>query len=238
MSGATQGRPTAAELVGAVAGFLESDVRQATDGQVNFHARVATNVLRIVERELQQETDPAEALQRLGFADEAALAAAIRDGDLDDRAEEATGFLRTLVAHRLDVAHPGYATTAVADRLFSAIEAGEVDTVAAMWSDDVTVWHTGDGRTRDKTRALRVIRWFVAASTDRHYDVLSRQVFDGGFVQQHVLHGTAIDGTPYSVRVAIVVEVGADGLITRINEYFDPAALEPLRKQNIPSSRR
>ena len=27
--------------------FLDSDVRDATDGQVNFHARVAANVLRV-----------------------------------------------------------------------------------------------------------------------------------------------------------------------------------------------
>ena len=48
------GRPTAAELVAAVADFLDNDVRSstATEGQVNFHARVAANVLRIVEREL------------------------------------------------------------------------------------------------------------------------------------------------------------------------------------------
>jgi ketosteroid isomerase-like protein len=231
------GRPTAAELVGAVAGFLESDVRQSTEGQVNFHARVATNVLRIVERELEQGNDPTEALARLGFTDETQLAAAIRDGDLDDRPAEVSRFLRSLVSHRLAVAHPGYAVAAVADRLFSAIEAGRVDEVADMWSDDVTVWQTGEGRTRDKARALRVINWFVSVTGDRHYDVLSRQLFDGGFVQQHVLHGAAIDGTPYSIRVAIIIDVGPDGLITRIGEYFDPAALEPLNKQVVPSSR-
>ncbi|MBV9318736.1 MAG: phosphotransferase family protein, partial [Mycobacterium sp.] len=46
------GRPTAAELVGAVAEFLETKVRECTAGQVNFHAQVAANALRIVEREL------------------------------------------------------------------------------------------------------------------------------------------------------------------------------------------
>ena len=46
------GRPTAAELVTAVAEFLETDVRESTTGQVNFHARVAASALRIVEREL------------------------------------------------------------------------------------------------------------------------------------------------------------------------------------------
>src|SRR5690606_32074370 len=108
-SGGIHGRPTAAELVAAVAEFLETDVREACTGSVNFHARVAANVLRIVERELLDESVAAdEALTALGFSDEAQLAAAIRAGDLDDRADELTACLRTLVRQRLAVAHPGY----------------------------------------------------------------------------------------------------------------------------------
>jgi hypothetical protein len=104
------GRPTAAELVAVVADFLDNDVRAATEGQVNFHARVAANVLRIVEREL---TDDAAAevtgrLAELGFDDEAQLAAAIRAGEMDDRAADVLPTLRTLVRRRLAVAHPGY----------------------------------------------------------------------------------------------------------------------------------
>jgi hypothetical protein len=104
------GRPTAAELVAAVADFLDNDVRFATEGHVNFHARVAANVLRIVKRELT-DTSAAEVtatLADLGFADEAELAAAIRAGALDDRAADVLATLRTLVRHRLAVAHPGY----------------------------------------------------------------------------------------------------------------------------------
>jgi hypothetical protein len=112
--GSIYGRPTAAELVAAVAEFLEADVREATTGQVNFHARVAANALRMVERELLDEgTDPNAALADLGFADEAELAAAIRAGELDERAAlrgaDVTACLRTLVRRRLAVAHPGYA---------------------------------------------------------------------------------------------------------------------------------
>lgn len=104
------GRPTAAELVAAVAEFLENDVREATTGQVNFHARVAANALRMVERELQNpgETDVRAALTGLGFADESALAAAIRAGELDGRDDDVAACLRTLVRHRLAAAHPGY----------------------------------------------------------------------------------------------------------------------------------
>ncbi|ETW26641.1 DUF6285 domain-containing protein [Mycobacterium gastri] len=104
------GRPTAAELVAAVAEFLEADVREATSGQVNFHARVAANALRIVERELLSpgDSDVRAALADLGFADEAALAASIRAGELDGRDDEVIACLRTLVKHRLAVSHPGY----------------------------------------------------------------------------------------------------------------------------------
>jgi len=105
------GRPTAAELVAAAAEFLERDVREATSGQVNFHARVAANALRMVERELLDDDDSAvrAALVNLGFADEAELAAAIRAGELDGRTADVTACLRALVRQRLAVAHPGYA---------------------------------------------------------------------------------------------------------------------------------
>lgn len=104
------GRPLAAELVTAVAEFLETDVRAATSGQVNFHARVAANALRIVERELldESEAESRAALADLGFADEEELAAAIRAGEMDGRGLEVTACLRTLVRRRLAAAHPGY----------------------------------------------------------------------------------------------------------------------------------
>lgn len=99
------GRPTAAELVAAVADFLDNEVREATDGPVAFHARVAANVLRIVEREL---TDDRAAPDLLDYPDEAALAAAIRAGELDDRGADVLPCLRAVIRHRLAVAHPGY----------------------------------------------------------------------------------------------------------------------------------
>lgn len=107
------GRPTAAELVAAVADFLDNDVRAATEGQVNFHARVAANVLRIVERELSEDSaaDVTGRLAGLGFADEAQLATAIRAGAMDDRAGDVLPTLRALVRRRLAVAHPGYDET-------------------------------------------------------------------------------------------------------------------------------
>src|SRR5205085_9421841 len=104
--------PTAAQLVEAVREFLEADVMGATEGRVRFHARVAVNVLGMVERELAvgraQEQAHSAALERLGVADEAELAAAIHDGRLDDRRTELIEVLRQTVRAKLEVANPKY----------------------------------------------------------------------------------------------------------------------------------
>ena len=116
----------------------------------------------------------------------------------------------------------------VADRLFAAIESGDAATVERLWDDDVLVWKSGEPVDREKKRALRVIDWFMDTTTERRYEILDRQFFDGGFVQQHVLHATGRNGGSISMRVCLVIKLGANGLINRIDEYFDPAELEPL----------
>lgn len=119
-----------------------------------------------------------------------------------------------------------------ANRLFTAIERSDVAAVDAMWSNDIAVWRVGSRRDDDKARAMGVIDWFIGATTQRHYEILDRQLFDDGsargFVQQHILHATGHAGQSISLRVCIVIRVGTDGLIKRIDEYFDPAGIAPL----------
>ena len=105
-------RPTAAELVEAVREFLERDVLTATEGRVQFHTRVAVNVLGMVERELAEGGAAEDAhradLAALGLADDAGLAAAIRSGSLDDRWAEVSATVRRSVAAKLATANPSY----------------------------------------------------------------------------------------------------------------------------------
>ncbi len=120
----------------------------------------------------------------------------------------------------------------VADRLFAAIENSDVAAVDRLWSNDIAVWRVGARRDNDKARAMRVIDWFISATTERHYEILDRRLFDdgsvAGFVQQHILHATGHAGQSISMRVCIVIRVGTNGLIDRIDEYFDPAEIAPL----------
>jgi len=116
----------------------------------------------------------------------------------------------------------------LADRLFAAIERSDEATLEGLFGDDIAVWRTGSRRDDDKARALRVLRWFIGVTTERHYEILDRQLFADGFVQQHILHATGHDGAAIALRVCIVIKLGVDALISRIDEYFDPAELAAL----------
>jgi hypothetical protein len=104
--------PDAAGLVEAVREFLERDVMNATTGRVQFHTRVAVNVLGMVERELKLGAEQAErhaaGLRALGFASDAELAAAIRGGLVDQRIGDVFEFVQNTVRDKLEVANPRY----------------------------------------------------------------------------------------------------------------------------------
>ncbi|MET7329543.1 DUF6285 domain-containing protein [Nonomuraea sp. NPDC005650] len=103
--------PTAAQLVAAVRDFLQSDVLPAVDGRVRFHTRVAVNVLGMVEREItlgpEQAREHAARLAGLGMADDAELAAAIREGRVEDD-HALVAALEQAVRAKLEVANPDY----------------------------------------------------------------------------------------------------------------------------------
>ena len=107
--------PSTGELVEAVREWLQSDVLAATDGRLQYHTRVAINVLSIVERELAMGTTHEKAhldrLRSLGVAGDAALAAAIRSGELDDRLPEVRALVWQSVRDKLAVANPRYLTS-------------------------------------------------------------------------------------------------------------------------------
>ena len=113
-----QDRPTAPELLDAVAAFLEAEAAPRLDARLRFHARVAANVLRIVAREWELGPGQAERQRELladllGHDGEpqrlwAELAEAIRVGSLDGRRADLVAALREITAQRLAIANPGY----------------------------------------------------------------------------------------------------------------------------------
>jgi len=133
-----QDRPTILELLAAVREFLAHQVVPALEGGRQFHARVAANVLSIVERELrdadeqlraewmrlqplcaeESDDEPVEeappedpvVLRAAVGALNAELAARIRQGDADGAPLRAAvlAHLRATIEDKLRIANPAY----------------------------------------------------------------------------------------------------------------------------------
>ena len=105
-------QPTSEQLVESVREWLEREVMPGTTGRLQFHARVAVNVLAMVERELaagaMQAAAHQERLDELGCTDDAELAARIRSGELDDRLAHVRELVWASVRDKLSVANPKY----------------------------------------------------------------------------------------------------------------------------------
>ena len=113
--------------------------------------------------------------------------------------------------------------TALLDALFAAIPRGDIDAVEQLYADDIEVWHNVTGTSMDKAANLKLLAFWSRTVTGMRYEVLERHTYDGGAMQRHVVHGEA-NGSVIRAEVCIVFHV-ADGRITRIYEYLDPAAV-------------
>jgi len=125
-----QDRPTATELLDAVQRFLDEELVPVLDGPQKFHARVAANVVRIVQRQLAHDdahlqrewlgldrvldaevmpTDRDNLCRALRRRNDE-LCERIRQGDADSEAWRARviAHLRQTVTDKLAVSNPRY----------------------------------------------------------------------------------------------------------------------------------
>jgi ketosteroid isomerase-like protein len=109
----------------------------------------------------------------------------------------------------------------IADRLLAAIGAGDADAVRGIYSTDAAVWHNFDQRDQTVDENLATLVDLHRRLADIRYTEVRRFLAPGGFVQQHVLTGTAKGGAlrmPAMIRFWV-----SDGRITRLEEYLDTA---------------
>lgn len=113
-------------------------------------------------------------------------------------------------------------TEALAKRFFDAIEAGDAEAVADCYDEQVVIWHNHDRLEQGREANLKVLRGMIRAFPKRAYTNRDLKVFDGGFVQQHLLVATRTDGKQVELPAALICRVEG-GRIVRLDEYFDSA---------------
>jgi ketosteroid isomerase-like protein len=115
----------------------------------------------------------------------------------------------------------------LAERLFGAIMAGDVEAVRSLYAPDAVIWHNIDRVEQSAEQNLRVLHWVVRHISNLRYEEVRRQRTEHGFVQQHVLRGSAPNGHEVEVPACLVGTV-RDGRIVRLEEYLDSAHLAVL----------
>lgn len=105
--------PSAAELLEATIEFLTDAITPTVPVEQAFHFRVALNALGIIRRELRSSADDDAAhrsrLAGIGYADDAALAVALRAGEVPaDRMPQVRASLLADAEARLRVVNPRF----------------------------------------------------------------------------------------------------------------------------------
>jgi ketosteroid isomerase-like protein len=115
----------------------------------------------------------------------------------------------------------------VAQRLFDAIERKSVDAVAALYADDIAVWHNFSNAAQTKTENLTVLTGLTKNVAHIRYDVTERLLLGDRVMQRHLLRCKVENGEEIVIPACIFV-TARDGKITRIDEYLDTAQSNAL----------
>jgi len=108
-----------------------------------------------------------------------------------------------------------------AEKLFRAIENGDVDAIREIYSPTVKIWHNTDGLIQTLEQNLATLKWVIANIKNIKYTEVRRQPTPNGFVQQHMLRGS-FRGKEIALPACIIADVEG-GRITRLDEYLDSA---------------
>lgn len=112
--------------------------------------------------------------------------------------------------------------------LFTAIEGKDPQAVAALYADDIQVWHNFSDALQDKTANVATLSALCRNVPNIRYDVTERlELADGRILQRHVLcAGTDADEVRIPACIFLTVR---DGRIAAIHEYLDTGQANRLR---------
>jgi ketosteroid isomerase-like protein len=127
------------------------------------------------------------------------------------------------------------ATNELADRFFAAFIAQDADALEQLYDPSFRMRSPMGERTGAEHLAL--IRSGAVKVQDLRYEEVTRDIFEGGLVQQHRLRGVSPTGTAFDHPYCLVFRV-VDGRITSLNEYYDPSPLlhDPMVREIYEST--
>jgi ketosteroid isomerase-like protein len=125
------------------------------------------------------------------------------------------------------------ATRSVALKLVAAIENYDSAGLRECYAPDMRMWHNAFQSEMSGEEHIKLMeRTYFHKYLNPKYINSRIDVFEGGFVQQHVLTARFADGSEVRMPICVVGRV-KDGRITRIDEYLTMA---PSKLSDVPGS--
>lgn len=116
----------------------------------------------------------------------------------------------------------------VVARFFEHLEAKRVDEVAALYAEDVGVWHNFSNATQSKAENLEVLKGLTASVDALRYEIVERLALDDGRVLQRHRLCCRADDEEVVIPACMMITV-RDGRIALIEEYLDSGQANALR---------
>ena len=112
--------------------------------------------------------------------------------------------------------------------LLRRARAGDIATVAAIYSEDARIWHNDASGEQGVEDNLAILHGLHRVVSGLSYEIVRRHGVDGGVFQQHVLRGRLPDGAEIAMPAAMYLTVSG-GRVRRIEECLDSAQAAPIR---------
>ncbi len=113
------------------------------------------------------------------------------------------------------------------EEFFRLATAQDWDALGAMFNVDAKVSQPGSGD-MSVDGLMANLRGISAAGIRSSYENVRRVVGSDGVVEQHDVRLVRPDGVEVVVDICVVARFDDAGLIIRMDEYFDSAAIAPL----------
>lgn len=114
-------------------------------------------------------------------------------------------------------------------RFFDALETRDVDTIEALYAEDMEFWINVTGQAKPRSESLKATREGYARHRRRTYDDRHINTFKTGFVVQYTLNIVRHDGSKASLWACVIAHC-RDGKIKRMEEYIDSGKFAPAAK--------
>ena len=116
----------------------------------------------------------------------------------------------------------------VIETMVRAIEQGDMEALRTCFTPDARVWHNYDGVELDVDGTIAGLASLCEQSHRRTYEKRRMTTVGRLAFLQHTLAVELDSGKRMELVAAMRVEIGPEGLISRIEEYFDSRALDVL----------